>query len=186
MDELIETIEWLQDLDDANLLNIFENSYSFLQGPVNKKSLQDLSETLQRTPEMLERTFEAVGFMITSLSSKTTLPDISWLPKLESYIQDKTGEIKLRYSQNSLHNPLSSNFRDLDWRFEVQVSSRAIEDITVPKIILQISTESEKRTIETNYANLRNLYTQLRLALKSYESVTAKKAEKFLKPSKTL
>lgn len=186
MDELLSTIEWLQDIDDLTLSEIFNASFFFLQGPVDKKALHELAEKIQRTPEMLERTFEAVGFIITSLSNKTTLPEIPWVGKLESFVQDHVGEIKLRYSQNSLHNPLFSNFKDFDWRFEVQVSSRAIEEVTVPKIVLQITTEKEKRVLETNYANLKNLHNQLKLALKSFDSVTAKKAEKFLKPSKAL
>ena len=145
MDELIDTLEWIQELDDPNLLIIFENSYNFLQGPIDKKSLQNTADMLQRTTEMLERTFEAVGFVMTGLSTKRTLPE-----------------------------------------FEVQISSRALADVTVPKILLELSTDKESKIIETDYANLRNLYNQLKAALKSYESVRAKKAEKFLKPMKAL
>ena len=114
MDELIDTLEWIQELDDPNLLIIFENSYNFLQGPIDKKSLQNTADMLQRTTEMLERTFEAVGFVMTGLSTKRTLPEFSWIQKLDSFLFDKLGEINLRYSQNSLHNPLLSNFKDFD------------------------------------------------------------------------
>jgi COMM domain len=186
MDELIETIDWLQEIPEAVLVQIFETSYKFLQGRLDKKDHQTLAESLQKTPEMLERTFEAVGFIITTLSSKKPLPEIPWLPKLEEYIKDKESEIKLLYSQNSLHNPFLSNFIDFDWRLEVQVSSRAIEDIITPKILLQITTDKEQRLLEADYANLKNFYNQLKLALKSFDSVRAKKAEKFLKPSKAI
>lgn len=186
MDELLETIDWLQDLDDSALHSIFAASFSFLQGPIDKKQLSSLSETLEKTPESLERTFEAIGFMITSLSTSRPLPEVPWLPSLQTFLKDQQANIKLAYSLNSLHNPLLSNFKDFDWRLEVQVNSRALEDIITPKIVLQITTEQEQRLLECDYANLKNLYTQLKGALKTFESVRAKKTEKFLKPSKNL
>lgn len=186
MDELIDTIDWLQDLDEETLKIMFDGGYSMLQGLVDRKDLQSLADSLQRTPEMLTRTLEAIGFIITSISTNKPLPDIPWLGSLEKFVSDKQSEIKLKYSQNSLHNPLLSNFKSLDWRFEVQLSSRAIEDIALPKIILSIATDTQEKTIESDYANLKNMYTQLKSALKTFESVRAKKAEKFIKPSKVL
>jgi hypothetical protein len=56
----------------------------------------------------------------------------------------------------------------------------------VPKIILQISTTKEEKTLETDYSNLKNLYNQLKLALNSFDSVRGKKAENFLKANKAL
>ena len=186
MDELLETIDWLQDIDPSARLSLIESSYSFLQGPLDKKQLNYLAETFQRTPENIERNFEAIGFIITSLSASRVLPEISWIGEVEKYLKEKDVDVKLAYSLNSLHNPLLSNFKDFDWRMEVQVSSRAVEDIIVPRIILQFQTEDSERVVECDHANLKNLYNQLKGALKSFESVRAKKAEKFLKPNKNL
>jgi hypothetical protein len=186
MDELLETIDWLQDLSDSNRLPLFEASYNFLQGTLDKNTLSTLSDSYEKTPESLEGTFEALGFIITSLCTAKSLPEIPWISELQTFIQEKQAEIKLAYSKNSLHNPLLSNFKEFDWRLEVQLSSRALEDIVVPKILMQFKTDSEERLLECDYANLKNLYSQLKNALKSFESVRAKKAEKFLKPNKNI
>ncbi|OMJ86106.1 hypothetical protein SteCoe_12464 [Stentor coeruleus] len=186
MDELLDTVDWLQDVSEAVLTSLFEYSLGFLQGKVDKKTLGQLADSLEKTPESTERVLEALGFMITSICTGRTIPDIPWAPALQSFVKENQGEIKLSYSLNSLHNPLQSTFKDFDWRFEVQTSSRAVEDVTVPKIILQITTDNGQEVLECDYANMKNLYTQLRQALKTFESVRAKKTEKFLKPSKNL
>lgn len=186
MDELLDTIDWLQDIDQSSRLALFQASYAFVQSQLDKQDLASLSEALQKTTESLEGTLEAVAFLITSLTTSKTLPDIPWIGELQAFIQEKQAELKLAYSQNSLHNPLAGTFKEFDWRLEVQLSSRAIEDIVVPKILMQFKTDSEEKTLESDFANLKNLYTQLKGALKSFESVRAKKAEKFLKPNKNL
>jgi hypothetical protein len=114
MDELLETIAWLEELEDSSLLEILSKSFALLQGPVDRKALQELANSLERTPEMLERTMEAVGFIITSICTKRTLPEIAWIGKVEAFIKEKESELRLSYSQNSLHNPFFSNFQNLD------------------------------------------------------------------------
>jgi hypothetical protein len=186
MDELLETLDWLQDIDCKSRLGLFESSYTFLQGPLDRKSLNTIAETYEKTSENIERNLEAIGFLITSLSTSRPLPEIPWIAELETFLKEKQADIKLGYSLNSLHNPLLSNFKDFDWRMEVQLSSRAVEDVIVPRIILQFQTDDQEKVVECDYANLKNLYIQLKNALKSFESVRAKKAEKFLKPNKNL
>ncbi|CAG9323009.1 unnamed protein product [Blepharisma stoltei] len=83
-------------------------------------------------------------------------------------------------------DPLKTNLKEFDWRFEVQLAGRATEDTINPRILLSVETDKEKRIIESDYANLRNLYQQLNSALNSFDSIRAKKAEKFLTQSKTL
>lgn len=186
MEEALKATEWLWELPEATRNELFQVSLNFLKGEATRKFLIQVSEKLEKDQEVIESTIESLSFMITKCAAGFKGFDSLWNEELKEFCKEKTTELKEAVAQNALFNPLKGSLVNFDWRFEVKLAGRTAEEAQNPRLVLNFQTESGNHFIESDYANLQNLYDQLSCALKSFNSTLSKKADRFIKNSSAL
>jgi hypothetical protein len=65
-------------------------------------------------------------------------------------------------------------FKDLEWRFEIEVASKTAKNSFIPNIFMKLKTEEmgieKQRAIGCDFANLKNLHQSLLEAMKLHNS----------------
>lgn len=191
MADLSETIDWLSTLAPEMRWEFFNISLHYLRDEVQLKLLNAAARKLEVDPERIKDAIECLTYFVTQTIGKHKLSqELPFLHELEEFCEENEDELKEIFKMSVRHNPEKTNYAGFDWRFELQVASRAAADLSEPRILLNFSTvsNSDKKdnVLECDFANLKHLYEELSNALQSLDNVKSKKAERFLSNAKNL
>uniref|UniRef100_A0A6B2LK08 COMM domain-containing protein n=1 Tax=Arcella intermedia TaxID=1963864 RepID=A0A6B2LK08_9EUKA len=97
----------------------------------------------------------------------------------DTYVANKL-EIRNLLTDMTMQIP---HFSNLDWRFDMELSSRTCRNLLNPLFILQIETETaplqkNTQTFQLDYANLKHLTSELEMALDTTKLVYARRVSR--------
>ncbi|KAJ3447122.1 comm domain containing protein [Anaeramoeba flamelloides] len=186
-----EDLQFLQELSFEVGSKIVQVSIDFFQGNYNPKLLQNVSTKLNLPQLKVERCVYALSYLFTE-SSKLSLSKSDFLESvnaisptkeieeclLESY-QKNCEEMRRILSEMSLKLP---SIDSLQWRLDVQISSRRTSNEAKPVYLLKLKT-SDNRTVwfQADYNELESMTNQLEIALKESKSQHYKRIKKYIK-----
>lgn len=184
-----DQVQWLSSAGDEVIDQFLAIAQEALTRSIDRKTFVAAGKRLNVSPEQVEQTIEALVYLLTCLAGglvqDTSLP---FNGKLKTAAEENREKLRGLISTNSLQDPLSTSFVDLDWRLDVTVSSRSNAETITPRILLSVTTltngKPETRILQCDYANFRHLYASLEQAQATCSSVLAKKTEKFLEHSR--
>eukprot|EP01117_Protostelium_nocturnum_P016808 TRINITY_DN6729_c0_g1_i1.p1 TRINITY_DN6729_c0_g1~~TRINITY_DN6729_c0_g1_i1.p1 ORF type:complete len:200 (-),score=32.85 TRINITY_DN6729_c0_g1_i1:60-659(-) len=129
---------------------------------------------------------EATRLLVSEDDFLATLAILGFSNELNQQIKDlylvHRPEIRLIQSSISLDLP---HYKNLDWRFDVQLSSRSLRNQTEPLFTLCLTIEdgkeSKKHYLESDYTNLKHLSEELENALRESKSTHARRIMRNIK-----
>jgi hypothetical protein len=191
MAELSETIDWLNTLEPAMRWEFFNISLQYLRDDVQPKLFNAAGRKLGVEAETVQDAIESIAYFVTQVTGKQKMQfELPFMNELEEFCEENEDELKDIFKMSVRHNPEKTNYAGFDWRFELQVASRAAVELSEPRIILNFSAVEggvkKSNVLESDYANLKHLYEELNNALQSLDNLKSKKAERFLTNAKNL
>jgi len=150
----------------------------FIKNGVNSKKYQTASVKLEIDLDMIRHSVEAVMHIITECSklyvTETDFQDSIVTLGLEKELNEcllefytsNCDDIRQHLKNMSLIVP---HYQDLEWRFDVKLSSRMLRYQTTPQIMLKLHTHDgvnkSTKILQTDPVNLKHLTEQLEEAL---------------------
>ncbi|KAK3749340.1 hypothetical protein RRG08_056220 [Elysia crispata] len=178
-----EHLSFLVDLDPEVLNEFGRISMNFIRKGTNPKVFQGAAQKLGVPVETVQHGVEGLMFLLTE-SCKYMLSDIDFQDSvmtlgcseetratlLALYLENQR-EIRDILQEMSMDLP---HYRDLEWRFDMQLSSRSLRHQMVPSILLRLVTEDEGERsttmMETDPVNLVHMTRVLETALQEMKS----------------
>lgn len=178
-----EHLSFLVDLDPEVLNEFGRISMNFIRKGTNPKVFQGAAQKLGVSVETVQHGVEGLMFLLTE-SCKYMLSEIDFQDSimtlgfneetratlLSVYLENQK-EVRNILQEMSMELP---HYRDLEWRFDMQLASRSLRHQMVPSILLRLVTEDEgeKSTtmLETDPVNLVHMTRVLETALQEMKS----------------
>ncbi|BES95357.1 HCaRG protein [Nesidiocoris tenuis] len=170
-------------------------AWDYIAKGVNPKLYGSASEKLGISPQDLQHIVEGlVSLMIEScklkLSSEKFVENLKSLEFNEGHIEvlnnfytAKQVDINHSLLAASIRLPM---YKDLEWRAQVQLGSRAFPDQMTPKVLLNLkleNTEKENLILQTDPGNLLHITKVLENALEEATSQHASRVHRRFNPS---
>eukprot|EP01027_Heterolobosea_sp_BB2_P014193 GEZU01020416.1.p2 GENE.GEZU01020416.1~~GEZU01020416.1.p2 ORF type:complete len:213 (-),score=38.59 GEZU01020416.1:1167-1772(-) len=168
-------------------------SIQFIESGENKRIYTAAAKKLQIEPEEIEQAINALAYLFIE-SAKAGLSqkdfeisildlniDQAILDLFTKFYVDNLQAIRAQLSNRGLTLP---QYKDLQWRLDVEMASRTMRSIINPtfmlKLDIQNGEEVQSQLLETNYTNLRNICTSLENALKDVNAQHARRIRRYI------
>ncbi|RUS79716.1 hypothetical protein EGW08_012524 [Elysia chlorotica] len=178
-----EHLSFLVDLDPEVLNEFGRISMNFIRKGTNPKVFQGAAQKLGVPVETVQHGVEGLMYLLTE-SCKYMLSEIDFQDSvmtlgfseetratLLALYLDNQREIRDILQEMSMDLP---HYRDLEWRFDMQLSSRSLRHQMAPSILLRLVTEDEGERsttiMETDPVNLVHMTRVLESALQEMKS----------------
>ncbi|XP_005110093.1 COMM domain-containing protein 2 [Aplysia californica] len=178
-----EHLSFLVGLEPEVLREFCKISMNFIRKGTNPKVFQGAAQKLGVSAESVQHGVEGLMYLLTE-SSKMMLNEIDFQDSIMTLGFDddtRTTLLEVYLSQRKdirdILNEVSMDlphYHNLEWRFDVQLSSRSLRHQVSPSILLQLQTQEdgEKKTqmLQTDPVNLIHLTSVLEEALQEMKS----------------
>ncbi|GFR57714.1 COMM domain-containing protein 2-like [Elysia marginata] len=178
-----EHLSFLVDLDPEVLNEFGLISMNFIRKGTNPKVFQGAAQKLGVPVETVQNGVEGLMFLLTE-SCKYMLSEIDFQDSVMTlgFGEETRATLLGLYTENqrevrSILQEMSMelpHYRDLEWRFDMQLASRSLRHQMVPSVLLRLVTEDEgeKKTtmLETDPVNLVHMTRVLETALQEMKS----------------
>lgn len=183
-DEQKSSLRLLSQFDIQVAAELAKRAVEFIKKGVVSKIYQNASQKLGIEAAALQRCIEALMYVLCE-SCKLSLSEIDFrdslmildLPEelrkelLDIYLQNRK-EVRAILSESSVHLP---EYRDLEWRIDVQLASRALRRQVQPSVLLRLHTSASGQgdscqLLQTDPGNLLHLTEVLEDALQEARS----------------
>ncbi|CAD8121837.1 unnamed protein product [Paramecium sonneborni] len=193
-DKFIEEVQVLDAVD----LNQYEKIINFAISYIVKHDTQTtLAEVLEIDENEADRLFK-LGLKLVSYFGKFKFGDRQFRQNVEflKFKEDRKAMFlqKLEANSTQLHKRLgfiesdgTPYFKNLEWRYDIQIASRGYEEEFKPRIFMKFDLEYdnarecgkiEQVLLETDYANLKNLQQEINYLVSQLESARQQKIKK--------
>lgn len=69
MEELIASLDWLQEIDRETLGELFEVTTKYMKAEIDRRFLTRVASKLEKEVEEIELTIEGIGYIISNLAT---------------------------------------------------------------------------------------------------------------------
>ncbi|KAM3137096.1 hypothetical protein pb186bvf_010824 [Paramecium bursaria] len=188
-DKFVQEIQSLEPLDQGTFEKVVNFSISFI---VKHDTQTTLAEVLEIDESDADRMFR-LTLKLVSFFGKFRFGDREFKSNIEFLKLSqakKTFFLQVMESNSQqLHKRLSfvesdgmPYFKNLEWRYDIQIASRAYEQEIKPRIFLKFDLENDQKQdhiiIESDYANLKNMREEISYLVAQLESSKQQKIKK--------
>ncbi|PRP79153.1 COMM domain-containing protein 2 isoform 2 [Planoprotostelium fungivorum] len=189
-----EDLQFIKEQPTEVIAEFVRISIEFLRRGANVKLYSGASKSLRVPVAQVEAVVEGLSWLFAEASRLlvneedflATLTILGFSPELnaqitELYISHRS-EIRTIQSQLSFDLP---HYKDLNWRFDVQLSSRSLRNQVTPLFTLcfniEDNGETKKYYVESDYTNLKHLADELDNALRETKSTHSRRIMRNIK-----
>ena len=158
-DEQKQHLSLLNSVDSEIAKEFCRIAVGFIQDGINVKKYQTASQKLSLEYKLVQQCIEATMNLL-SESSKLMLHEVDFKDSLLTLdlAEDVNNALIEFYTENrdSIRDILSKlslvlpHYKDLEWRFDVQLASRMLTYQTTPQILLKLYTNNGSKTTSKN------------------------------------
>lgn len=170
---------------------ICKTAFEFIKNGINVKKYQTAAQKLDTESKIIQKTVESLMCVVTectklSLSMEDFQISIDVLNFSNELVEDLSAMYGESWEQirKIMKNMalVARHYRDLEWRFDVKVSSRMKKYQTTPEILLRFHFfhgETEiSNAFQTDIVSLANLTKELEIALNDAKTSRSKKIDR--------
>ena len=184
----------LGEFDDAVAGEFCKIAVGFIRNGVNPKMYQTAASKLETPVEKVRKCVEALMYLMSEMS-KALVPEIDFQDSLLmiGFSEELISTLLRLYLENrdeirSILNELSldlPHYQNLEWRFDVQIASRALKSQVKPVILMKFDIKDGGRMIsrllETDPINLVHMTEVLEKALAEMKTSHARRITRNIK-----
>jgi len=181
-DKAKEDIEYLKQFAPDVLTEFCKISLEFIRKGANPKLYSGAAKKLGVATTIVQHSVEGLSFLLLE-SSRSLVSEMEFLDSLlllqfpkdiaealkELYIKHRR-EIRVMLAELSFSLP---HYEDVNWRLDVQLASRTLRNQINPILTVKLTTlhpEEKVQYFQIDYLNLRQLVSELEVALKEVRS----------------
>lgn len=167
---------------------------SLLKGPPNPKIFQAAAQKLEVAVQTIKNGINGLRHIFAE-SSRLMIGEIDFQDSVITlgFTEDVTKELLQLYLENrkEVRNILSEislqvpHYRNLEWRFDVELASRSLHRQTNPVILMKLNTksgdESHTDVLQTDPVNLVHLTTELESAMQEMKTAHCRRIVRNIK-----
>lgn len=184
----------LGEFDDTVAGEFCKIAVGFIRNGINPKMYQTAASKLEIAVENVRKCVEALMYLMSEMS-KALVTEIDFQDSLlmVGFSEELTNTLLRLYLENrdeirSVLNELSlglPHYDNLEWRFDVQVASRALKSQTKPVVLLKFDIKDDKKMtstlLETDPVNLVHMTEVLEKALAEMKTAHARRVTRNIK-----
>ena len=195
-DEQKQHLTLLNDVDSSVAKEFCRLAVEFLQNGINQKKYQMAAQKLELDSKLVEQCVQATMNLLAE-SSKLSLVETDFKDSLISLdLHEEVSEALIEFytdNQSTIREILSKlelslpQYKNLEWRFDVQLASRMLTYQTTPQIMLKFhlnnggGSSNDVHVLQTDPVNLLHLTQVLEEALNEIKTAHCRRIARNIK-----